>query len=234
MEQDIFSAFLHAMPIFLMGHTMFYMLGLYDIKQGCCSQYCRIPLICSAYSVGRASSIISIIRSSFVAAADGIADRCCAIFYDIVVDPISNSFESCRHNNNIIFWNLSTDIPGLGIPGRHNGKKARKKSRARPPPLWRNCVWRIRLSTKTKEKIDSPDDSIVAIGFVLESLGQTCIDFFQEWMNLLQLCITYNRKMQECLFSIFCFVLPYHWSFFQSHGVGVWLSMMSTTLLLLI
>ena len=195
------------------------MFCIFDIKQDCCYQYrsiCKmshqIPLMCSAYSVGCASSIISIIRSSSIAAADGIADSCCRVFYNIVVDPLSSChpkpefFENCN-NNRKQHGNLSDDIPCCGIPGRHNGREARKKCWARPPPFQRSCIRWIRPSTKPKikETVD-PVQRIVCKSFV-----QAYTDCFQEWKNLLQLCITSNCKIQECVFGIFdyyFFVIP--------------------------
>ena len=161
-------------------------------------------------------------RSSSIAAADGIADSCCTVFYNIIVDPLSGYlaatelFGNC--NNNGKHGNSSNNIPCIGIPGRHNRQKARKRSRAIPTPFRRSCIRRIHLSTKPKEtelihEINSRDNSIVAIGVdvVRNSIIETCNDCFQEWAHLLQLCITYNHKMQEWLFSIFdsyLFVIP--------------------------
>ena len=38
---------------------------------------------------------------------------------------------------------------------------------------------------------------------IRDSFIDACTDCFQEWKNILQLCITYNSKLQECVFGIF-------------------------------
>jgi len=156
LQQAPMSMFLHCARTYILYNVMYCMPAIFDIKQGCCYQYRRvrkIPITCSAYSVGCASSIFSIIRSSSLAAADGIADSCCTVFYNFIVDPLSAYFSETdfgNHNNSNNtgkHGNSSDDIP-CSIPGRHNGRKARKKSRARPPPFRHSCVRRIRLSTR--------------------------------------------------------------------------------------
>ena len=91
------SMFLHGARTYILYNVMYCMLAIFDNKQGCCSQYHRlckstrqIPLMCSAYSVGCASIIIAIIRSSSIAVADGIAGSCCTVFYNFIVDPLSD------------------------------------------------------------------------------------------------------------------------------------------------
>ena len=136
LQQAPMSMFLHGARTYILYNVMYCMLAVFDIKQSCCYRYHRvcnatrqIPLMCSAYSVG---------------CADGIAESCCTIFYNLVVDPLSACLAAtellgnCNNNNNNNgkHGNSSDDIPWIfGIPGRHNGKKAprRKVGPDRPP-----------------------------------------------------------------------------------------------------
>ena len=120
----------------------------------------RLPFLCSGYAVVIASCYIALFRFSLLELCDGLLDSGVGSFYDLVIDPLSSQFAmpsqgDCRSAHR-------THIPRHhGVPGRHNGRRATKRSRARPPPFRGSCVRRIppidRKTKQIKKKRKIPD-----------------------------------------------------------------------------
>ena len=120
----------------------------------------RLPFLCSGYAVAIASCYIALFRFSLLEWCDGFLDSGVGSFYDLVIDPLSSQFAKpsqgdCRSAHR-------TPIPRHhGVPGRHNGRRATKRSRARPPPFRGSCVRRIppidRKTKQIKKKRKIPD-----------------------------------------------------------------------------
>ena len=77
-------------------------------------------------------------------------------FYDLVVDPLSSHFDHLSQGDGRSAHR--THVPKhYGIPGRHNGRRATKRSLAHPPPFRGSCVLHMPPGdTETKKKKRRP------------------------------------------------------------------------------
>ena len=92
----------------------------------------RLPFLCSGYAVAIASCYIALFRFSLLELCDGLLDLGVGSFYDLVIDPLSSQFDHPSQGD--IRRAHRTHVPRHhGIPGRHNGRRAAKRSRARTP-----------------------------------------------------------------------------------------------------
>ena len=121
----------------------------------------QLPFLCSGYAVAAVSCYIVVVKSSVAIMFDSLLDSGVGSFYDLVVDPLSSHFENLSLNDSRSAHR--THVPRHhGIPGRHNGRRATKRSRARPPPFRGSCVRRTitadpEAKKKKKSKPSVPD-----------------------------------------------------------------------------
>ena len=87
-------------------------------------------------------SLITQVLCCFIDIADGLATRGADYLSDFVIDPISPSIDCIPEEPN---QTHDHNPKGSGIPGRHNGRRARNKGRgARVPPTRKSCVRRYK------------------------------------------------------------------------------------------
>ena len=79
--------------------------------------------------------------------ADGLATRGANCLFDFVIDPISPTIDFIPEEPSRTY---DHNPKGSGIPGRHNGRRARNKGRgARVPPTRRSCVRRYKCKDES-------------------------------------------------------------------------------------
>ena len=99
----------------------------------------QLPLLYSGYAVVSVSCYIVLLRSSLLGLFDCILDSGVGSFYDVEIDPLSSQFDHPSQGDGRSAHR--TQVPRYhGIPGRHNGRRATKRSRARSPPFRGGCV----------------------------------------------------------------------------------------------
>ena len=110
------------------------------------------------------SCFIMILRMSLLDIALQLATWICSVFYSFIVEPVGRIsgwriIHSCTEPHH------RSHIPrGSGIPGRHNNRRASKRSRARRPPYRPSCIRQIRvpriLETNSRSTGTTTDISI--------------------------------------------------------------------------
>ena len=111
----------------------------------------RLPFLCSGYAVVIASCYIALFRFSLLELCDSLLDSGVGSFYDLVIGPLASQFAHPSQGDSRSAHR--THVPRYhGVPGRHNGRRATKRSRARPPPFRCSCVRRTpSIDRKTKK-----------------------------------------------------------------------------------
>ena len=99
----------------------------------------QLPFIYSVHAVAIMSCYISLLKSSFIDLGNDLLQSGVNALYCLVLDPLCVYF---NHPSQPDDRNAHRSyIPRHhGIPGRHNGRRARKKGRIRLPPFRASCV----------------------------------------------------------------------------------------------
>ena len=156
--------FTRAALSFIICNVLYYIIAVKDVvdvsvrgyrlakivTRKCIKRGRRLPHLCCVYGTVYASCVISVTRAGLLDIIDGMANCCGNVLYEFFVDPLSRLMA----DSPIDVRNHHRTHGVFGIPGRHNGRRAGKRGRARPPPFRRSCHRKHRPSV-----LDVPVDA---------------------------------------------------------------------------